>query len=183
MTLLTFPHFLIYLRFWLPAYLSGMAVTIRTIEPGDNKTLATIVRNALAEFGANKPGTVYFDPTTDALYELFQTPNSIYYVALDDGQMIGGAGIYPSNGLPADTCELVKMYLTPAARGKGIGKLLIEKALTFAQQAGYKKVYIESMPELEKALKVYEQFGFEYLNGPLGNTGHFGCSKWMLKTM
>ena len=36
--------------------------------------LAQIIRTSLAEFGANKPGTVYFDPTTDALYELFQTP-------------------------------------------------------------------------------------------------------------
>jgi len=104
-------------------------------------------------------------------------------VAFDNDQMIGGAGIFPSNGLPEDTCELVKMYLAPAARGKGIGKLLIEKALEFAQQAGYKNVYIESMPELEKALKVYEQFGFNYLDGPLGNTGHFGCSKWMLKKL
>jgi putative acetyltransferase len=158
-----------------------MPVSIRTIQSGDNKPLAIIVRNALAEFGANKPGTVYYDPTTDALFELFQVPRSIYYVAFQDDNMLGGAGIYPSSGLPEDTCELVKMYLAPAARGKGTGKLLIDKALEFARQAGYKKVYIESMPELEKALSVYEQFGFRYLDGPLGNTGHFGCTKWMLK--
>jgi len=158
-------------------------VTIRTIQPADNEALALIVRNALTEFGANKPGTVFYDATTDALYELFQQQGSIYYAAEENGVLLGGAGIYPSPGLPADTCELVKMYLTPAARGKGIGKMLIDKALTFAKDTGYHKVYIETMPELRKAMSVYEKFGFKYLNGPLGNTGHFGCGVWMLKEL
>lgn len=158
-------------------------VNIRTIQPGDNQALAVIIRNALAEFGANKPGTVYYDATTDALYELFRQQGSIYYVAEENGVLIGGAGIYPSPGLPAGTCELVKMYLSPTARGKGIGKLLIEKALAFATEAGYRNVYIETMPELRKAMSVYEKFGFKYLNGPMGNTGHFGCEIWMLKEL
>lgn len=157
-----------------------MSITIRPIQPGDNQALAVIIRNALAEFGANKPGTVYFDPTTDALYELFATPGSKYYVALLNEQLIGGVGIFPSAGLPEATCELVKMYLSPQARGQGTGKLLIDKALAFAREAGYKSVYIETMPELKKAMSVYEKFGFKYLNGPLGNTGHFGCDIWML---
>jgi putative acetyltransferase len=159
------------------------SVTIRTIQPGDNQALAVIIRNALAEFGANKPGTVYYDATTDALYQLFGQQGSIYYVAEENGVLIGGAGIFPSPGLPAHTCELVKMYLSPAARGKGIGKLLIEKALQFATEAGYRNVYIETMPELRKAMSVYEKFGFRYLDGPMGNTGHFGCEIWMLKEL
>jgi putative acetyltransferase len=160
-----------------------LPVNIRTIQPADNQALAVIIRNALAEFGANKPGTVYYDATTDALYELFRQEGSIYYVAEENGVLIGGAGIYPSPGLPAGTCELVKMYLTPAARGKGIGKALIEKALAFAKETGYRHVYIETMPELRKAMSVYEKFGFKYLDGPLGNTGHFGCEIWMLKEL
>lgn len=158
-------------------------VTIRTIQPADNQALADIIRNALTEFGANKPGTVYYDASTDALYELFRQQGSIYYVAEADGTLLGGAGIYPSPGLPAGTCELVKMYLSPAARGKGIGKMLIEKALQFASETGYRNVYIETMPELRKAMSVYEKFGFKYLDGPMGNTGHFGCEIWMLKEL
>jgi putative acetyltransferase len=157
-------------------------IQIRLIEQRDNAALATIVRNTLAEFGANHPGTVYYDPTTDALFELFQKEGSIYYVAERNGQLLGGAGIYPSDGLPADTCELVKMYLLPAARGIGLGKNLIDRVLQFAKDHGYKNVYIETMPELKQAMKVYEKFGFHYLDGPMGNTGHTGCSIWMLKT-
>jgi putative acetyltransferase len=168
----------------LSTYLRGMQpVQIRTIEPADNPALAIIIRNTLAEFGANHPGTVYYDSSTDALYELFQTPGSIYYVAIANGQLMGGAGIFPSDGLPEGTCELVKMYLLPEARGLGLGKLLIDKALAFAREAGYGKVYLETMPELRKAVTVYEKFGFEYLKAPMGNTGHFGCDIWMLKKL
>jgi putative acetyltransferase len=155
-------------------------IEIRTIQSTDNKELASIIRSSLAEFGANKPGTVYYDPTTDHLSELFRTPGSRYLVALVDGEIVGGAGIFPSPGLPENTCELVKMYLTATSRGKGLGKLIIEKCLAFAREAGYRHVYIETMPELKKAVSVYEKFGFRYLDAPVGNTGHFGCDIWML---
>ena len=156
-------------------------VVIRQIKEEDNPVIASVIRASLAEFGANKPGTVFFDETTDHLYELFQQPGTLYLIAEVEDSILGGAGIYPSPGLPDRTCELVKMYLRTQARGKGLGKLLIDKCLQFAKSFGYDQVYIETMPELKKAVSVYEKFGFEYLNGPLGNTGHFGCDIWMLK--
>ena len=159
------------------------AIQIRKIEQNDNAALAKIIRNTLTEFGANHPGTVYYDDATDHLFELFQQPLSIYFIAIINDKMVGGGGIYPTEGLPENTCELVKMYLLPVARGKGIGKMIIENCLQNARALGFKNVYLETMPELEQAMNVYEKFGFEYLKGPLGNSGHFGCSKWMLKTL
>jgi putative acetyltransferase len=156
------------------------SINIRDIEPRDNAELAKIIRASLAEFGANKPGTVYFDPTTDDLYALFREPGSHYFVAESGHKLLGGAGIFPSPGLPEGTCELVKMYLRPEARGKGLGRKLISKCLETARKKGYRQVYLETMPELAKAVKTYERFGFRYLEGPMGNTGHFGCDVWML---
>lgn len=158
-------------------------ISIRTIEKHDNEALAKVVRDTLAEFGANRPGTVYYDETTDHLFEVFQTPRSIYYVAEYMGEIVGGGGIYPSDGLDEDTCELVKMYLRKKVRGIGLGRHLIEQCIDFARQAGYKQIYIETMPELKQALKTYEKFGFEYIDHPMGNTGHFGCDLWMLKKL
>jgi putative acetyltransferase len=158
-------------------------VFIRNIEPSDNTDLAIIIRSSLAEFGANRAGTVFYDNTTDHLFELFQTPKSIYYTAVINDEIVGGAGIFPSTGLPGDTCELVKMYLQKKVRGFGLGKLLIAKCLEYAQDSGYRQIYLETMPELKKALSVYEKFGFTYLDGPMGNTGHFGCDRWMLKIL
>ena len=158
-------------------------VLIRAIQPSDNPFLSKIVKDTLVEFGANHPGTVYYDVTTDALYELFQKDGAAYFVAELNGEIVGGGGIYPTDGLPADTCELVKMYLLPPARGTGLGRTLIEKSIAFAKATGYKQVYLETMPELKQALNIYAKFGFEYLKGPMGNSGHTGCSLWMILSL
>lgn len=157
------------------------AILVRTIQEKDNAAIAAVIRKTLKEFGAARPGTVYYDATTDALAQLFnQTLRSVYFIAEKRGEVMGGGGIFPSDGLPADTCELVKMYLLPEARGIGLGKHLIEQCIAFAKGAGYKNIYIETMPELKQALKTYEKFGFHYIDGPMGATGHTGCSLWML---
>jgi putative acetyltransferase len=158
-------------------------VIIRNIRLSDNPALSKIVKDTLKEFGANHPNTVYYDPTTDTLYELFQKKGACYFVAEVNNKIVGGGGVYPTDGLSTGTCELVKMYLLPQARGMGLGRTLIEKSLAWAKEAGYKNVYLESMPELKQALKVYAKFGFEYLQGPMGNSGHTGCSLWMLRRL
>ena len=159
-------------------------IQIREIQPTDNKAVANLIRTTLEEFGANRPGTVYFDAATDTLYEVFSnTPRCVYYVAQWNGEVVGGGGIFPSPGLPDDTCELVKMYLYPPVRGIGLGKLLIRQCMDFAKQAGYRQIYLETMPELKLALNTYAKFGFQYIKHPMGNTGHHGCDLYMLKEL
>jgi putative acetyltransferase len=161
-----------------------MEIYIRPIEPKDNSAIALIIRTALEEFGANKPGTVYFDASTDDLYNLFKNQvGSVYFVAVQDGLLLGGAGIFPTEGLPAGVCELVKMYLAKEARGKGLGQKMIGHVMNWAKENGYQTVYLETMPELSKAVNVYEKFGFQYLDGPMGNSGHSGCNLWMSKLL
>lgn len=159
------------------------AVTIRPIHFTDNEPLAAIIRRSLEEFNANKPGTVYFDPTTDQLSAVFETAGSAYFVATEDGRLLGGCGIFPTPGLQAGTCELVKLYVSNKARGRGLGKLLMEKCIKAAGEMGYNKIYLETMPELNIAVPMYEKMGFEYLPGPLGQSGHHGCDIWMLKNL
>ena len=159
-------------------------ITIRNIELKDNVAIASVIRAALTEFGANKPGTVYYDPTTDHLFELFQTEGgSVYYIAEIDGTIVGGCGIFPTEGLPTGTCELVKLYLSNTARGTGLGKKLLLQSMQWAKENGYTQVYLESMPELSKAVAIYENVGFERLTQAMGNSGHCGCDIWMLKKL
>lgn len=156
---------------------------IRNIRQTDNKMLAQIIRSVLAEFGANHPGTVYYDPTTDDLFSLFAKDKSAYFTAELNGEIVGGGGIYPTPALPEGYCELVKLYLLPAARGTGLGKKLILQCFEAAIDLGYTHIYLETMPELKMALGMYLQLGFTHLKGPLGNSGHFGCALWMTKAL
>jgi len=76
------------------------SIITRQIEEKDNAAIANVIRRTLEEFGANHPGTVYFDAATDSLYGLFSTtPRSIYYVAELNGDVVGGGGIFPSDWL------------------------------------------------------------------------------------
>lgn len=158
-------------------------ISIRPLRAGDNISIAAIIRKILAEFGANKPGTVYFDPTTDNLYQLFETPDSAYFIAEAEGEIVGGSGVFPTPGLPDGCCELVKLYLVSEMRGQGLGLMLMEKCFQKAIDFGYTSMYLETMPELRSAIGLYEKAGFTYLPGPLGRSGHFGCDLWMIKNL
>jgi len=158
-------------------------MNIRSILATDNLAMAKILRDSLEEFGLNIPGTAYFDESTDRLFESFQEERMAYFIAEEDGKVLGGAGIYPTDGLDSDTVELVKMYVAAESRGKGVGKQLMLKCIAFAQSIGYQKIYLETMPELSSAVAAYEKLGFKSLPAPLGNTGHYSCTIWMLREL
>jgi putative acetyltransferase len=158
-------------------------ITYRNIEERDNKELAELIRTVFREFRIDRPGTVYFDPTTDNLFELFKTPGSVYWIAEEKGTIAGGCGIFPTPGLPVDCAELVKLYLLSKWRGKGIGRMLMEKCFESAIKLGYNQLYLESLPELEKAVSMYVKSGFRHIPHALGSSGHFGCNIWMVKDL
>ncbi len=160
-----------------------MSITYRHLEKKDNKEIADLIRSVFREFGIARPGTVYFDPTTDDLYTLFQMPHSIYWLAEDDGKIIGGCGVYPTQNLPEGCGEVVKLYLNASYRKQGIGRQLLEMSIESAKELGYKQLYLESLPELGKAISLYQKEGFRFIDHKMGDEGHFGCTIWMLKDL
>ena len=99
------------------------------------------------------------------------------------GEVVGCGGLFPTEGLGDDCLELVKFYLSPKGRGKGIGKILLEKSIDFARSAGYTSIYLESLPLYATAIQMYEKAGFEHLQQPMGSSGHTTCDIWMLKKL
>jgi putative acetyltransferase len=160
-----------------------MNIFIREIEEADNLLLAQIIRKSFEEFGAPTQGTVYSDPTTDDLFRLFRTNNSVLWVALADDKIVGCCGIYPTRGLPENCAEVVKFYLSAESRKKGIGKALLAKNIESARLFGSTKLYLESLPQFSDAIKLYEKQGFHKLDEPLGESGHSTCNIWMKKDL
>lgn len=154
---------------------------IRPLEERDNKLIEDIIKNVFREFKLDKPGTVYSDPTTNNLYRLFETSGSKYWVAEEDGKLVGGCGIYPNAGLPVNYAELVKFYLLTSSRGKGIGKALMGKCFISAIALGYEHLYLESFPEFVTAVDMYEKVGLKHIDKPLGNSGRYACNVCMAK--
>ena len=160
-----------------------MSIVLRTITQNDNREIAELIRTVFREFKIDKPGTVYTDPTTDDLYSLFRRSGSVYWIAEENGIILGGCGIFPTPGLPEEYAELVKFYVSASSRGKGIGNLLMQQSIASAREFGYKQIYLESFPELSKAVSMYIRSGFTYLPHALGNSGHFACNIWMVKNL
>lgn len=160
-----------------------MNYIIREIESKDNLKIATVIRNVFEELDAPKVGTAYADPHLNTLFEVYQAENEIYFVVEKDEIILGGCGIGNLVEPEFKICELQKMYLAKEARGKGIAKELMQKCLTFAKQVGYDKCYIETLPFMKDAQKLYVKSGFTYIDGPMGATGHNACDVFMIKDL
>lgn len=156
---------------------------IRAIEKEDNQAVASLIRSVFDELEIPKVGTAYEDPYLDLMFEEYRKAKSAYFVVENEGEIVGCAGIAPLENGDPEICELQKMYFFPKTRGLGIGAKMMEKCLEQARDFGFEKCYIETMPFMHAAQKLYKKSGFEYLDAPLGSTGHCSCPVWMLKVL
>ncbi|HEX8040944.1 MAG TPA: GNAT family N-acetyltransferase [Chryseosolibacter sp.] len=158
-----------------------MAAIIRTISPTDNPSVARLIRTVMPEFGAGGKGFAIHDPEVDDMFGAYCRARSAYFVCEEDGKILGGGGVAPLQGGPADTCELKKMYFLTAGRGRGLGQQILTSCLKSARQFGFEWCYIETFNTMEAAMRLYEKNGFERGPGPMGNTGHFACDTFYVK--
>lgn len=161
----------------------GQGICIREIELRDNSVVAGMVREVLTDLGVPKVGTAYADVSLDRMFQNYDRPKSSYFLVEEEGKVIGGAGIAQLDNYMGNVCELQKMYFLEEARGRGIGAKMIHVCLDRALEFGYEQCYLETLPYMKAAQKLYLKTGFDYLEGPMGNTGHYSCSVWMLKSL
>lgn len=156
-----------------------MSYAIRPIENRDNAAIAAIIRSVMPEFGADGPGFAIHDAEVDHMAESYAAPRSAYFVAVADGQVLGGGGIAPLTGDESgEICELRKMYFLPQLRGQGAGDAMLRQCLASARGFGYRLCYLETLNRMLAAQKLYERFGFQRIAHARGNTGHFSCDKF-----
>ena len=156
---------------------------IREIKPRDNQKIAKVIRSILIEFGVPKVGTAYADKILDTLYETYNTEKAFYYIIEKDNEIFGGAGIKQLDNFDGNVCELQKMYFLPEARGIGLGSEMMNICLTKAKEFGFEQCYLETLPYMNAARKLYRKVGFQDLDTPMGNTGHYSCDLWMIKNL
>ena len=135
------------------------------IEPHQDAAMAAIVRAALKAHGLDIPGTAYFDEALDHLSVYYDRPGRAYYVLLADGAVTGGVGLAEFEGLPG-CCELQKLYLSPAARGRGLGYRMIRFIEERARALGYRQMYLETHTNLQAAIHEYERSGYRQIPRP-----------------
>ncbi|QIC49611.1 GNAT family N-acetyltransferase [Lysinibacillus sphaericus] len=155
---------------------------IQEIKKEDNAKVKEIIQDSLESLGLAVPGSAYFDPQLNDLYQYYNNlKHANYWVVELDGKVVGGIGIAPFSEQDK-VCELQKLYLSPKVQGLGISKKLMETALSFASKH-YEKCYLETMHELKTACILYEKFGFTLLQEPLPGSEHSTMDAWYLKDL
>ena len=159
--------------------------SLRSIQAKDDAALAAIIRQVSQEYGlAPESGFAVADPILDHLSQVYLDTRAAYWVVTNsNGEIFGGGGIAPLQGA-SNILEIQKMYFLNEIRGQGLAKQILNQAFEFAKSHDVKQIYLETTASLKEAVKLYERLGFEYLDAPLGDTGHSAaCEIWMAKTL
>lgn len=158
-------------------------VQIRLIEKDDNAVVADIIRLVMTEFQAVGCGYSIGDSEVDDMHNAYAGENSAFYVVVLNGVVLGCGGIAPLTDAEENTCELRKMYFKSELRGLGVGSKLLKLCLEEAANAGFQHCYLETKDNMEQARRLYGKHGFQYLDQPMGNTGHTSCGTWMAREL
>jgi putative acetyltransferase len=132
-----------------------MTIEVCTVAPRDVPEVLVLVADVLAEFGLE------FGKGSATDDELHRLPSSYaagaFWIARRDGHLLGTCGVFP---VDATTFELRKMYLRPASRGLGIGKRLLDTAVDYCRGRGAKRIVLDTMEKMTRAIEFYEAHGF-----------------------
>ncbi len=144
-----------------------MDYKIRKMIPQDNSAVAALIRDNLKKHSLDIPGTVYFDPHIDNLYDFYSVGIKRGYYVLTDAEdnVVGGIGFDEFTPFPA-CAELQKLYLADSVKGIGLGYRLISFVEDKMIEAGFNASYLETHHNLKAAIHIYEKSGYSQINRP-----------------
>ena len=115
-----------------------------------------------------------FEKELQTLHEVYALPKGCIILAKEDNQVLGCIALKP---IGEGICEMKRLYVRPLARGKSLGKQLVEELIDFAKKAGYKTMKLDTITSLKEAIKLYQSKGFiktePYVYNPLSDVLYF----------
>ncbi len=140
----------------------------------DFKTAVVLFKEYAASLGVNLEFQ-NFSEEIENLESQYSRPKGIIFLATENNaSTLGCFGIRELSG---PICELKRMYLRQGARGRGIGKLMLERSIEVGRELGYRKMRLDTLPTMRTAIKLYEKMGFyeikPYRFNPIDGTKYF----------
>ena len=137
-----------------------------------------LVRTLFQEYAAEIQIDLCFQGFAEELTGLpgkYAPPQGGLWLAVDDKNP---AGCIALRSLDAETCEIKRLYVSPAFRGGGVGRLLASHALSEAAARGYKRAYLDTLSSMTAAIALYKSLGFAeiepYCYNPSTEAKYFG---------
>ena len=112
-----------------------------------------------------------FEEELATLPGAYAPPRGTLLLAMNEGEAIGCVGVRPFD---TGRCEMKRLYVRPAGRGRGLGRQLTERAIAFARAADHKEMLLDTLPQMAEAGRLYAALGFAdcaaYYENPLPGT-------------
>ncbi len=130
----------------------------RAADNSDTEAIKEIAYGCLHEFGLVPD---HRDVDVLNVEKVFWEPGGMFEVLVSgEGKtMIGTVGLLVLDGHPG-VCELRKMYLPAEWRGKGLGRMLLDRALLRARELGFSRMELETSTAMVQAIAMYHRYGF-----------------------
>ena len=110
-----------------------------------------------------------FDRELASLPGEYAPPDGRLLLAFEDEEL---AGCIALRKIRATTCEMKRLFLRPEFRGRGLGRVLVERIIEEARQIGYTQMCLDTLPgRMDQAIALYKSIGFKeiepYYNNPV----------------
>lgn len=137
--------------FWL-----AMSLRINPATIDQAPSIAAVLRQAFLEYEPlyTPQGFAATTPTAEQIEDRWE--EGPVWVAMQDEAVVGTVAVVPKG----ESLYVRSMAIVQAARGQGVGKLLLEEAERFARENGFQRMFLSTTPFLDRAIRLYEHFGF-----------------------
>jgi len=147
------------------------------ISPATSPEEISTIRDLFLEYSATLNLDLTFQSFTQELAALpgaYSAPSGALLLArTHDGSALGCAALRPIRG-EQGSCEMKRLYLRPAARGRALGRRLAVDVIDLARRAGYVRIRLDTLPSMTSARRLYAELGFvvteAYYDTPLVGT-------------
>jgi ribosomal protein S18 acetylase RimI-like enzyme len=145
--------------------------------PAGIEEIRALFREYEAEFAGSIGASLCFqrfDAEVAGLPGKYASPGGRLLLATIAAEVAGCVGMRP---LGEDACEMKRLYVRPAHRGTGLGAELVRRVMREAGEAGYRLMRLDTVPEMEGAIRLYRSLGFRpigpYWENPIGKAIYF----------
>ena len=101
-----------------------------------------------------------FEAELTALDRVYGPPGGSLLLARDGGEPAGCVAVRPLPAAGDRACEMKRLYVRPAYRGRGLGRELAEAVVEEGRRLGYGRMVLDTLDRMEGAQAVYRALGF-----------------------
>jgi len=142
--------------------------------PGDLPVVRRLLREYAEGLGVDL-GFQDFEAELASLPGKYAPPRGRLVLAWHEGRAVGCVAL---RAIDDETCEMKRLYVQAGVRGQRLGRRLAQRICREARDAGYRRIFLDTLPTMASAQALYRSLGFQpvepYVYNPIPGTSFLG---------